>query len=182
MANSAATSRLATASLDDSGLAIGSPARMASCSSAGARPSGIGSVKPVNWAYQRAPMIVYWELTNACGLACRHCRATAMPDPAPGELTTAEAIALLDDITGFGTPLPHLVMTGGDRTGSAATVVPVEGSLAGAVKLMTGPASDEVTGAMGTTRGGTSEGVTVSALWIGGVGAGGTLGDESTRL
>ena len=77
-------------------------------------PSGIGSVKPVNWAYQRAPMIVYWELTNACGLACRHCRATAMPDPAPGELTTAEAIALLDDITGFGTPLPHLVMTGGD--------------------------------------------------------------------
>ena len=77
-------------------------------------PTSIGSVKPVNWAYQRAPMIVYWELTNACGLACRHCRATAMPDPAPGELSTAESIALLDDITGFGDPLPHVVMTGGD--------------------------------------------------------------------
>ncbi|MFZ0530536.1 MAG: TIGR04053 family radical SAM/SPASM domain-containing protein [Propionicimonas sp.] len=84
-----------------------------------AHPAGIGAVKPDGWAYNRAPMIVYWELTNACGLACRHCRATAMPDPAPGELSTAEAIALLDDIRGFGDPtageaLPHLVMTGGD--------------------------------------------------------------------
>ncbi len=78
---------------------------------------GIGSVKPDGWVYQRAPMIIYWELTNACGLACRHCRATAMPDAAPGELTTAEAIALLDDILGFAGPgeaLPHVVMTGGD--------------------------------------------------------------------
>ncbi len=82
-----------------------------------AHPHGIGSVKPEGWAYQRSPMIVYWELTNACGLACRHCRATAMPDAAPGELTTAQAIALLDDICGFGGPgeaLPHVVMTGGD--------------------------------------------------------------------
>ncbi|MCB0911264.1 MAG: TIGR04053 family radical SAM/SPASM domain-containing protein [Propionibacteriaceae bacterium] len=85
-----------------------------------ARPAhahGIGAVKPDGWAYHRAPMIVYWELTNACGLACRHCRATAMPDPMPGELTTAEAIAVLDDLLGFGGPgeaLPHVVMTGGD--------------------------------------------------------------------
>ena len=80
-------------------------------------PVGIGSVKPEGWAYNRAPMIIYWELTNACGLACRHCRATAMPLPAPGELTTEQAIAVLDDILGFskpGEPLPHVVMTGGD--------------------------------------------------------------------
>jgi radical SAM protein len=74
----------------------------------------IGSVKPEGWIYARAPMIVYWELTNACGLACRHCRATAMPDPAPGELTTAQAIAVLDEVTRFGQPLPHVTMTGGD--------------------------------------------------------------------
>lgn len=82
-----------------------------------AHSHGIGSVKPDGWAYQRAPMIIYWELTNACGLACRHCRATAMPDPMPGELTTEQAIELLDDILGFsapGEPLPHVVMTGGD--------------------------------------------------------------------
>lgn len=80
--------------------------------------AGIGSVRPnAEWAYDRAPMIIYWELTNACGLACRHCRATAMPEPAAGELTTEQAIAVLDDILGFsadGEPLPHLVMTGGD--------------------------------------------------------------------
>ncbi|MFT8394879.1 TIGR04053 family radical SAM/SPASM domain-containing protein [Propionibacterium sp.] len=77
-------------------------------------PAGIGSVKPVNWAYDRAPMIIYWELTNACGLACQHCRATAQPDPDPHELSTDEALALLDDITGFGDPAPHVIMTGGD--------------------------------------------------------------------
>jgi radical SAM protein len=59
-------------------------------------------------------MIVYWELTTACGLACRHCRATAMPDAAPGQLTTDEALTVLDQVAGFGGPLPHVVMTGGD--------------------------------------------------------------------
>ena len=23
--------------------------------------------------YSRNPMLVYWEMTQACGLACRHC-------------------------------------------------------------------------------------------------------------
>lgn len=77
-------------------------------------PAGIGSVKPVNWAYDRAPMIIYWELTTACGLACRHCRATAQPDPAPGELTTDEALGVLDEFAGFGSPAPHVIFTGGD--------------------------------------------------------------------
>ena len=77
-------------------------------------PHAIGAVRPENWAYDRAPMIVYWELTNACGLACRHCRATAMPDPAPGELTLAEIEAHLDSFAGFGEPGPHIVFTGGD--------------------------------------------------------------------
>ncbi|HBX80152.1 MAG: TIGR04053 family radical SAM/SPASM domain-containing protein [Propionibacteriaceae bacterium] len=75
---------------------------------------GIGAVRPVNWAYDRAPMIVYWELTNACGLACRHCRATAMPDPAPGEFSLAEIEAHLESFAAFGEPRPHVVFTGGD--------------------------------------------------------------------
>ncbi len=76
--------------------------------------STIGSVRPEGWVYARAPMIVYWEVTTACGLACRHCRATAMPDPAPGQLSTAEAMDVLDAIARFGSPLPHVVLTGGD--------------------------------------------------------------------
>jgi AdoMet-dependent heme synthase len=75
---------------------------------------GVGAVRPDGYVYDRAPMIVYWETTLACGLACRHCRATAMPDRSPAELSTAEGLALLDRITGFGHPLPHVVFTGGD--------------------------------------------------------------------
>ena len=74
----------------------------------------IGSVRPVNWVYDRAPMTVYWEMTIACALACRHCRATAWNRPAPGELTTEESVALLDEVARFGDPLPHMIMSGGD--------------------------------------------------------------------
>ncbi len=80
------------------------------------RPSAVrvGAVKPTDLVYDRAPMLVYWETTMACGLACRHCRAFASPRRAPNELTTAEGLGLLDRLTGFGTPLPHIVFTGGD--------------------------------------------------------------------
>jgi len=77
-------------------------------------PGAIGSVKPEGWVYARAPMIVYWELTNACALACRHCRAAAMPNPAPHELTTAQAFSVLDQVVEFGKPAPHVTITGGD--------------------------------------------------------------------
>jgi radical SAM protein len=59
-------------------------------------------------------MLVYWETTLACGLACRHCRATAQAERSPLELTTAEGERLLDEITKFGRPYPHVVFTGGD--------------------------------------------------------------------
>lgn len=66
--------------------------------------------------YARNPMIVYWEMTQACALACRHCRAEAMTAPHPCELTNAESRLLLRQIAAFGDPLPHLIMTGGDPT------------------------------------------------------------------
>ncbi len=75
---------------------------------------GIGAVRPDGWAYDRAPMIVYWELTNACDLACRHCRATAMAQPGPDELSLDEVRRVLAGFAGFGAPLPHVVFTGGD--------------------------------------------------------------------
>ncbi len=64
--------------------------------------------------YATSPMIVYWEMTQACGLACRHCRADAMTQPHPQELTNAESKNLLRQIAAFGDPLPHLILTGGD--------------------------------------------------------------------
>ena len=51
---------------------------------------------------------------RACDLACRHCRAEAAPEPDPGELGPEEGRRLLDDLMRFGSPLPHLVLTGGD--------------------------------------------------------------------
>jgi radical SAM protein len=60
------------------------------------------------------PILVFWETTKACGLACRHCRASAIPQPLPGQLSTAEARRFLDALAGFGSPRPVLVATGGD--------------------------------------------------------------------
>lgn len=59
-------------------------------------------------------MLVFWEATKACGLACRHCRATAVAQPLPDELPTAEAGAFVESLAGFGRPHPVLIATGGD--------------------------------------------------------------------
>ncbi len=67
------------------------------------------------FVYEQAPLLVYWEATQSCALACIHCRAEAVPRRSPLELTTAEARGLLRQIAAFGGPrLPHLVITGGD--------------------------------------------------------------------
>src|ERR1019366_9240116 len=63
--------------------------------------------------YSRNPMLVYWEMTQACGLACRHCRAEAISTPSPDELNHAESMNLLQQLTAFDTK-PHLILTGGD--------------------------------------------------------------------
>jgi radical SAM protein len=60
------------------------------------------------------PFIVIWESTRACALACRHCRAEARPDRDPGELSTAEARTLMEQVAAFGSPPPLFVITGGD--------------------------------------------------------------------
>src|SRR6202162_572459 len=64
--------------------------------------------------FSRNPMLVYWEMTQACGLACKHCRAEAMPTAHPLELNTEESKRFLNQLVGFGDPLPHLILTGGD--------------------------------------------------------------------
>lgn len=62
----------------------------------------------------KRPILVFWETTRACSLACRHCRASAISQPLPGELATAEAAHFVDSLAGFGMPRPVLVATGGD--------------------------------------------------------------------
>src|SRR3954463_12621939 len=64
--------------------------------------------------FNRAPFLVIWEVTRACALACVHCRADAIPCRDPRELSTAEGLALIDQVRAFGDPAPLLVLTGGD--------------------------------------------------------------------
>src|SRR5881394_645828 len=62
--------------------------------------------------FDQSPMLVIWEVTQACDLACVHCRASAQPERNPNELTTEQGYRLLDEIRSFGEPL--MVFTGGD--------------------------------------------------------------------
>src|ERR1035438_8077328 len=62
--------------------------------------------------FDQAPMLVIWEATQACDLACVHCRASAQSERSPRELTTEQGFRLLDEIRSFGEPL--MVFTGGD--------------------------------------------------------------------
>ncbi len=64
--------------------------------------------------FDRAARRIYWEVTRACELACRHCRADAILHRHPAELNPAEGLRLLERLAAFGSPLPHLVLTGGD--------------------------------------------------------------------
>jgi radical SAM protein len=58
------------------------------------------------------PLLVIWEMTQACDLNCAHCRANARPRRHPLELSTAEAFHLIDQIAEMRVPL--FVLTGGD--------------------------------------------------------------------
>jgi radical SAM protein len=62
--------------------------------------------------FRQAPFLVIWETTQACALACRHCRASARPWRDPLELTTDEGRRVVRQTAEMGTPL--IVFTGGD--------------------------------------------------------------------
>ena len=70
--------------------------------------------EPPHYVFARAPLLIYWEATCACDLACRHCRAEVVAVRHPGELSTEEGRAMLREARRFGDPPPHLVITGGD--------------------------------------------------------------------
>lgn len=56
--------------------------------------------------------LLAWETTRRCNLSCLHCRAGAMDQHYPGELSTQEGEALLRDLRGLGQPV--IILTGGE--------------------------------------------------------------------
>ncbi|MCL1976601.1 MAG: radical SAM protein [Candidatus Bathyarchaeota archaeon] len=59
-----------------------------------------------------APRVVAWESTRACNYACSHCRATAQKQPDPNQLTTQEALHMVDQIAAICKPV--FIISGGD--------------------------------------------------------------------
>lgn len=72
-----------------------------------ARPCPAGAAD-----FEQRPFILFWEVTRACALACRHCRAEAQPRAHQDELTPTEALQLVNDIAELAPSM--LVLTGGD--------------------------------------------------------------------
>jgi radical SAM protein with 4Fe4S-binding SPASM domain len=65
-----------------------------------------------NVRWDQNPFIVIWEVTRACALACRHCRAEANHRRDPRELSTAEAEQLIDQVARAKPKI--FILTGGD--------------------------------------------------------------------
>ncbi|HYB90462.1 MAG TPA: TIGR04053 family radical SAM/SPASM domain-containing protein [Candidatus Binataceae bacterium] len=74
----------------------------------------LNKVRHPTYNLNERPFLVIWEVTRACDLACKHCRAEAMPVPDPRQLTTADSLKLIDQVASFGPPPPLFVLTGGD--------------------------------------------------------------------
>lgn len=63
--------------------------------------------------FNLAPFTIAWEVTRACAYACVHCRANALHQRDPRELSTDEAKALIERLAAFENH-PILIFTGGD--------------------------------------------------------------------
>ena len=60
-----------------------------------------------------SPLMFYYEVTTACDLVCKHCRASAQESAHPEQLNTEQSLALIDQVASFPRK-PNLVLTGGD--------------------------------------------------------------------
>ncbi|HEY0994689.1 MAG TPA: TIGR04053 family radical SAM/SPASM domain-containing protein [Gemmatimonadaceae bacterium] len=77
-------------------------------------PHGHGQPRKgiADFDFHQSPFVVIWETTRACDLACKHCRAEAVPHRNPLELSTDEAKRMLDRVREFGPVV--FVLSGGD--------------------------------------------------------------------
>ncbi len=62
--------------------------------------------------YSDRPVVIVWEMTRSCRLACRHCRATAQPERDPRELNTYESKRLIDEVAEI--QPRYFILSGGD--------------------------------------------------------------------
>jgi len=63
--------------------------------------------------FGRNPLMFYYEVTRACDLVCKHCRASAQENPAEDELLPEQSMKLIDQVATFPRK-PTICFTGGD--------------------------------------------------------------------
>lgn len=56
--------------------------------------------------------VVIWNLVRRCNLTCKHCYSISADKDFPGELTTDEVFAVMDDLKSF--RVPALILSGGE--------------------------------------------------------------------
>jgi radical SAM protein with 4Fe4S-binding SPASM domain len=78
-----------------------------------ARPGrSVEAFSMMRFDFDDRPFIVIWEVTRACSLACRHCRAEANLSRHPLELNTEESFRFIEQVERCRPTL--FVLTGGD--------------------------------------------------------------------
>jgi 12,18-didecarboxysiroheme deacetylase len=75
------------------------------------RSSGRLPSRLLQFSADKRPVVV-WNSTKACNLRCAHCYSASTSRPAPDELTSSQAEAMIDDLAGFGCPV--LLISGGE--------------------------------------------------------------------
>ncbi|MFQ5776668.1 MAG: radical SAM protein [Terriglobia bacterium] len=61
---------------------------------------------------QNVPRLIFWELTTGCNLRCIHCRATAQELASPLDLSTPEALQVIEQVSNYAHPI--LILSGGE--------------------------------------------------------------------
>jgi heme d1 biosynthesis radical SAM protein NirJ len=65
----------------------------------------------LHFSQDKRPVVV-WNVTRTCNLHCVHCYASAADRPYEGELSTEEALGVIDDLADFGSPV--VLFSGGE--------------------------------------------------------------------
>ncbi|MEO2003846.1 MAG: radical SAM protein, partial [Candidatus Poribacteria bacterium] len=75
------------------------------------RQTSRGPSHLLHYSEDKKPVVV-WNCTQTCNLKCMHCYASSRNKHYPGELTTEEAMALMDQLAEFQTPT--VLFSGGE--------------------------------------------------------------------
>jgi 12,18-didecarboxysiroheme deacetylase len=65
----------------------------------------------LQFSIDKKPVVV-WNITRACNLNCMHCYAHAVERPVEKELTREQSMAVMDDLSEFGSPV--ILFSGGE--------------------------------------------------------------------